>query len=514
MFDLDQEIKGAKRIGIAGHIRPDGDCVGSCLGLGLYLRENYPELEAVDIHLESVPEKFRVLEGTETICTSYPEKTYDVFFSLDCGDIGRLGNAAEYLKTAGKVICVDHHISNHGFGDVQFIEPAASSTSELIYLLLDDAELSVSAAKALYMGIAHDTGVFQYSCTGRRTMEIAGKLMEKGFDFNELLDQTFFQKTYLQNQILGRALLESMLLMDGKCIISALRKKDLDFYGVTGEQYLIKDGDFLALGRHKLRFYLTPMVHWPETMMTFDETDGVLFSGDGFGCFGTLDGGFVDTRMNIDHYWGEMVRYYSNIVGKYGSPVQKALQKLGGLPISTICSTHGPVWTENITKVVGIYDKLSRYDADEGVVIAYGSMYGNTEQMAEAIAAELSAQGIKNIVMHNVSKSNPSYILADIFRYKGLIVGSPTYSNQIFPEIESLLSKILVRELKGRYLGYFGSFTWAGAAVKRMAEFAEKSKFELVGDPVEMKQAMNDITYQQCENLARAMADRLKKDRV
>ena len=221
----------------------------------------------------------------------------------------------------------------------------------------------------------------------------------------------------------------------------------------------------------------------------------------------------VDFGMRYD-LTVPLVRYYSNIVGKYGSPVQKALQKLGGLPISAICSTHGPVWTENITKVVGIYDKLSRYDADEGVVIAYGSMYGNTEQMAEAIAAELSAQGIKNIVMHNVSKSNPSYILADIFRYKGLIIGSPTYSNQIFPEVESLLSKILVRELKGRYLGYFGSFTWAGAAVKRMAEFAEKSKFELVGDPVEMKQAMKEITYQQCENPARAMAGRLKKDRV
>lgn len=140
-------------------------------------------------------------------------------------------------------------------------------------------------------------------------------------------------------------------------------------------------------------------------------------------------------------------------------------------------------------------------------------MYGNTEQMAEAIAAELSAQGIKNIVMHNVSKSNPSYIIADIFKYRGLIIGSPTYSNQIYPEIESLLSKILVREVKGRYLGYFGSFCWAGAAVKRMNEFAEKSKFEIVGDPVEMKQAMKDITYEQCENLARAMAERLKKDR-
>ena len=147
------------------------------------------------------------------------------------------------------------------------------------------------------------------------------------------------------------------------------------------------------------------------------------------------------------------------------------------------------------------------------VAVVYWSGTGNTEQMAEAIAAELSAQGIRNIVMHNVTKSHPSYILADIFRYKGLIVGSPTYSNQIFPEVESLLSKILVRELKGRYLRYFGSFTWAGAAVKRMAEFAEKSKFELVGDPVEMKQAMQDITYTQCENLARAMADRLKKDR-
>ena len=208
-----------------------------------------------------------------------------------------------------------------------------------------------------------------------------------------------------------------------------------------------------------------------------------------------------------------MVRYYSNIVGKYGSPVQKALQKLGGLPISAICSTHGPVWTENIAKVIGIYDRLSRYDADEGVVIVYGSIYGNTEQMAEAIAAELSAQGIKNIVMHNVTKSHPSYIIADIFRYKGLIIGSPTYSNQLFPEVDALLSKILLREVKGRYLGYFGSFTWAGAAVKRLAEFAEKSKFELVGDPVEMKQAMRDITYTQCENLARAMADRLKKDR-
>lgn len=209
-----------------------------------------------------------------------------------------------------------------------------------------------------------------------------------------------------------------------------------------------------------------------------------------------------------------MVRYYSNIVGKYGSPVQKALEKLSGIELSVICSTHGPVWTENINRVIETYDKLSRYQAEEGVVIAYGTMYGNTEQMAEAIAAEISAQGVKNIVLHNLSKSDASYILADIFKYKGLIVGCPTYSNQVFPDMEMLLSKILGREIKGRYLGYFGSFCWAGAAVKRMGEFVEKSKFELVSDPVEMKQAMSDRTHQLREKLGADMAERLKKDRI
>lgn len=286
------------------------------------------------------------------------------------------------------------------------------------------------------------------------------------------------------------------------------------FYGVTGERYVVGDGDFLALGHHKLRFYLTPMVHWPETMMTFDETDGVLFSGDGFGCFGALNGGIVDAKINTDLYWDEMVRYYSNIVGKYGSPVQKALQKLSGLKINVICSTHGPVWTgENIEKVIAIYDKLSLYEAEEGVVVAYGSMYGNTEQMAEAIAEELYEQGIKNVVLHNVSKTNHSYLIADVFRYKGVIIGSPTYSNQIYPEVEALLSKLAVRDIKGRYLGYFGSFAWSGAAVKRIGEFNEKLKYEIVGNPVDMKLGMKEDTYKMCRELGKAMAERLKTDR-
>lgn len=286
------------------------------------------------------------------------------------------------------------------------------------------------------------------------------------------------------------------------------------FYGIdTGAQIQVTDDTQLDLGHHKLRFRLTPMVHWPETMMTFDSTEGVLFSGDAFGAFGALDGGVLDTRINTDKYWNEMFRYYSNVVGKYGMSVQRAFQKLEGLPISAICSTHGPVWMENVPRVKDIYDRLSRYEAEDGVVVAYGSMYGNTEQMAETIAAELSAQGVRNIAMHNVSKSDASYILADVFRYKGLIVGAPTYNTTVFPPMEALLSKILNRDIKGRLLGYFGSFTWAGAAVKTIREFAEKSKFDVVGDPVEMKQSLNEDTRHQCEELARTMAARLKQDK-
>lgn len=283
------------------------------------------------------------------------------------------------------------------------------------------------------------------------------------------------------------------------------------FYGVTGNRYVVNDGDTLELGEYRLSFHLTPMVHWPETMMTWCEEEEVLFSGDAFGCFGALGGGFMDAAINTDIYWEEMVRYYSNIVGKYGSPVQKALAKLSGMPVSAICSTHGPVWTgDNVERVISIYDKLSRYEGDEGVVVVYGSMYGNTEQMAEVIAAELSAQGIKNVIVHNLSKSHSSYILADIFKYRGLIVGCTTYNAQLYPEMEALLSKIAGREMKNRYFGYFGSFCWAGAAVKKIAEFAEKSRFELVGQPVEMKQAMKEETCTQCKALARTMAENLK----
>ena len=300
-------------------------------------------------------------------------------------------------------------------------------------------------------------------------------------------------------------------------IVLVGNKKTFDmvdgYYGVGGERKVVAEGDSLKVGRHDLHFYLVPMVHWPETMVTFDSTDGILFSGDAFGCFGALNGGCIDKNINTEIYMGEMRRYYSNIVGKFGNPVQKALQKCSGLDIKMICPTHGPVWEEKIAEVVAMYDKLSRYEAEEGVVIAYGTMYGNTEQMAEAIAEELSAQGIKNIVMHNVSKTPHSFILADIFRYKALIVGCTTYNMNLYPEMEALLSKVAARDMKNRLIGYFGSFTWASAAVKKLGEYAAQLKFEVVGNPVEMKQSMSASSEQQARELAVAMADRLKADR-
>ena len=280
------------------------------------------------------------------------------------------------------------------------------------------------------------------------------------------------------------------------------------YHGITDGLHEVKEGDTLDLGHHKLSFYMAPMVHWPEVMVTYEETEKVLFSADAFGTFGTLDGGVLDTDMDTDRFWSEMTRYYANIVGKYGGPVQRALKKLSGLDIQTICSTHGPVWTRQSGDVIALYDRLSRYEGLDGVTIVYGSMYGHTEQMAEDIATALSDGGVRHIAMHNVSKSHGSYILRDVFNYRGLIVGCPTYSGQLYPEVEMVLSEIKLREVKDRLFSYFGSFTWAGAAVKHLAAYAEAMKWEVVGTPVEQKQGIS--TEEQCIALGQAMAERLR----
>lgn len=284
------------------------------------------------------------------------------------------------------------------------------------------------------------------------------------------------------------------------------------YYGIDDNFQEIQDGEILSLGKHNLQFYLTPMVHWPETMMTFDTTTNVLFSGDAFGCFGTLDGGVMDYEINIDKYWDQMALYYANIVGKYGSAVQKALKKLTPLEIKVICSTHGPVWKEYIDKAVDMYDQMSRYEGKEGVVIAYGSMYGNTEQMAEAIAKALVKCGIKNVVMHNMAVSDTAIVLRDIFKYRGLIIGSPTYSNDLHPDIDFLMRKIQVRGIKNRDFGYFGSYTWSGIAVKKLAEFGGTMKWRTLDFTVEEKMGLKEDNYQSCLLLGRKMADLVRTE--
>ena len=283
------------------------------------------------------------------------------------------------------------------------------------------------------------------------------------------------------------------------------------FYGIEGDTLEVKNGDSIELGEHTLTFVLTPMVHWPETMMTLDTTSHILLSGDAFGCFGALNGGVIDAQINCDTFWLEMVRYYSNIVGKYGTPVQNALKKLAGVQLDYICSTHGPVWHEYINKVVDMYDRMSRYETEPGLVICYGTMYGNTERAAEVIARAASQAGLKNIVMYNVSQTHHSYIIRDVFRYRGLIVGAPTYNTGLYHEMDVLLSELSGKDIKGDHLlGWFGSFGWASKAVGEIARWnEEKLHFHPVGTPVEIKQALTPETFAQCEALGKAMAEQL-----
>jgi flavorubredoxin len=281
------------------------------------------------------------------------------------------------------------------------------------------------------------------------------------------------------------------------------------YYGAAPKTLLVADGDHLSLGAHELTFSLIPMVHWPETMVTFDPSDGTLFSGDAFGCYGALDGGVTDRQLDTHAYWGEMRRYYANIVGKYGVPVQRALQKLQGLDLRRLCPTHGPVWEEQLQRVVETYDRLSRYEAEPGLVVAYGSMYGNTEAMAEAVAQGAVEAGLRRVLVRDCSETSLSQLLADVFRYRGLVVGSPTYNGALHPAVEALLTAIAARDVKQRLFGVIGSFTWASAAVKALTAWGEARGFEQVAAPVDNKQGCDPDTLAACRQLGTEMARRL-----
>lgn len=231
-MDLLKEVGNAKTIGIAGHMRPDGDCAGSCLALYRYLTKVKQDA-VIDIYLETIPEKLRITEDANKVKSSGEEdRVYDIFISLDSGSLDRLGFAEKVFQNARKTINIDHHISNTNFAGINHVEHHASSTCEVLYGLMDKQYVDLTIAKALYMGIIHDTGVFKHSNTTKRTMEIAGELIEKGVPFSEMIDETFYRKDYHQNQVLGRCLLESILLLEGKCIVSSVSRKVMEFYEV------------------------------------------------------------------------------------------------------------------------------------------------------------------------------------------------------------------------------------------------------------------------------------------
>ena len=250
---LSDILKDVKSVGTTGHIRPDGDCTGSVLALYNYIVENMPETD-VDLYLEQPGSEFYYLKNIDKIKNTPEDKKYDVFFVLDCSSLDRIEPFISCFNNASKTVCIDHHVSNTGFTDLSKIEPQASSACEVLYGTMDADKISRNVAECIYTGIIHDTGVFKYSCTSKKTMEIAGEMMEKGIDYSDIIDNTFYKKTYVQNQILGRALLESVLFYDGKCIFTTVTTDEMEFYGVTGrelggivEQLRLTDGVEVAI---------------------------------------------------------------------------------------------------------------------------------------------------------------------------------------------------------------------------------------------------------------------------
>lgn len=268
------------------------------------------------------------------------------------------------------------------------------------------------------------------------------------------------------------------------------------YYGVPEDRVLvIKEGDVLCLGSCTLSFHMVPMVHWPETMVTWLAEENTVFSGDAFGTFGMVNADVVDHAGTFESFRDEMMRYYSNIVGKYGTPVQTALKKLSGLEIKRICSTHGPVWEMSVSDVIALYDKMSRYEVERGVCIAYGSMYGNTAAAAEALAEELRKIGVPCAIHDLAGNVNPglgvSGALRDVFKYDTIVAASPTYNNGIFPPVETFMKALQSRLIKDRRFFALGSYTWAGSSVNLLNAMAETMNFEVLAPGLSFAQSYN-----------------------
>lgn len=293
--------------------------------------------------------------------------------------------------------------------------------------------------------------------------------------------------------------------------VVAMIKQFFDF-DVDARVQVVAEGDTFSTGKHTFTFAMAPMVHWPEVMVTFDTTDGILYSADAFGTFGALAGNVFADEVDFENKWlDEARRYYTNIVGKYGPQVQMALKKALALDIKMICPLHGPIWRENITWFVDKYNKWSTYTPEDNtVLIAYASIYGGTENAANILASELAKKGIKNIAMTDVSVTHPSYIISEAFRCSHIVFAAPTYNAGIFTPMETLLLDLAAHNLQNRTVAFIENGSWAPISAKLMGDIVAKMKnMTVLASKATLKSTVKDAQREELKTLASEIAETL-----
>lgn len=283
------------------------------------------------------------------------------------------------------------------------------------------------------------------------------------------------------------------------------------FYSIE-DLIVVKEGETLDLGSRRLAFAFAPMVHWPESMAAYDPAAKILFSNDIFGGFGATQGGIFDDETNFDWAIAEMMRYYVNIVGRFAKPASAALAKVRALDVALICPSHGPIWRRDPNYVIRLYEKWSRQETEEGAVVVYGSMYGNTRAASDAIARSLSVSGIRKVQVYDIARADMSRVTTDTWRYRGLILSSCTYNLELYPPMAALLRLYENKNMKGRHIGLCGTYSWAPAALKEMREFVDRSKggWTLVDPSPEIKSHPTAADIEACELLGRNMAEAIR----
>lgn len=277
-----------------------------------------------------------------------------------------------------------------------------------------------------------------------------------------------------------------------------------------GRLVLVKEGDTLSTGKHNLHFVMAPMVHWPEVMVSYDETDKILFSADAFGTFGALNGNIFNDEIDFEKDWlPEARRYYTNIVGKYGNQVQALLKKAACLDIQMLCPLHGPVWRTDLNYFIEKYHKWSKYEPeDKSVAIIYGSIYGHTEAAINALACSLADKGIKDIVIYDVSSTHVSELIAEIFRCSHLVIACPTYNGGIYPPMENLLNDMKALSVQKRTVALIDNGTWAptagGQIVKKLEEMKEMT---ILDQTLSLKSALKQERAEEMESFAKQIVD-------